>query len=107
VARADGLTLALMEFEAFYRELTKLESQIEFWLRKLIRKRSKGELRWKGFSRRRDRLIKRSRKEEQVDRFVKYWDALSPDEQTAAREEVQKKVDAKMADWEREHGTSG
>jgi hypothetical protein len=97
VARADGLTLALMEFEAFFRELSKLESQVEFWLRKLIRKRSEGKLRWKGFSPRRDRLIKRSRKEEQVDRFVEYWDALSPDEQTAVREEVQKKVDAKMA----------
>jgi hypothetical protein len=60
VARADGLTLALMEFQAFYRELNKLESQVEFWLRKLIRKRSKGELRWKGFSPHRDRLIKRS-----------------------------------------------
>ena len=80
---------------------------MEFWLRKLIRKRSQGELRWKGFSPRRDRLIKRSRKEEQVDRFVEYWDALSPDEQIALREEAQKKVDAKMADWEREHGTGG
>ncbi len=107
VARADGLTLALMEFEAFFRELTKLESQVEFWLRKLIRKRSQGELRWKGFSPRRDRLIKRSRKEEQIDRFVEYWDALSPDEQIALREEAQKKVDAKMADWQREHGTGG
>jgi hypothetical protein len=107
VARADGLTLALMQFEAFYRELNKLESQVEFWLRKLIRKRSEGKLRWKGFSPRRDRLIKRSRKEEQIDRFVEYWDALSPDEQTAVREEVQKKVNAKMTDEEREHGTGG
>ena len=107
VARADGLTLALMEFEAFFRELTKLESQVEFWLRKLIRKRSNGELRWKGFGPRRDRLIKRSKEEEQIDRFVEYWDALSPDEQTALREEVQKKVDSRMADWEREHGTGG
>ena len=107
VARANGLTLALMEFQAFYRELNKLESQVEFWLRKLIRKRSKGELRWKGFSPRRDRLIKRSRKEEQIDRFVEYWDALSPDEQTAVREEVRKTVDAKMVDWEREQSTGG
>jgi hypothetical protein len=98
VARADGLTLALMEFEAFYRELNKLESQVEFWLRKLIRKRSKGKLRWKGFSPRRDRLIKRSREAEEIDRFVEYWDALSPEERTAVREEVQKKVDAKMAE---------
>jgi hypothetical protein len=105
VARADGLTLALMQFEAFFRELTKLESQVEFWLRKLIRKRSEGKLRWKGFSRRRDPMMEKLEGEEQIDRFVKYWDALSPDDQTAVREEVRKKVDAKMADWEREHGT--
>jgi len=107
VARADGLALALMEFEAFFRELGKLESQVEFWLRKLIRKRSQGELRWKSFSPRRDPLMQRPREEEQIDRFVEYWDALSPDEQTALREEVKKKVDAKMAEWEREHGTGG
>ena len=106
VARADGLTLALMEFEAFYRELNKLQSQVEFWLRKLIRKRSRGELNWKGFSPRRDPLKKR-KEDERLDRFVEYWDALSPDKQTAVREEVQKKVDAKMADWEREHGSGG
>jgi hypothetical protein len=106
VARANGLTLALMEFDAFFRELSKLESQVEFWLRKLIRKRSEGKLRWKGFSPRCDPLKKR-KEDERLDRFVEYWDALSPDEQTAVREEVQKKVDAKMADWEREHGTGG
>jgi hypothetical protein len=106
VARANGLTLALMEFQAFYRELNKLESQVEFWLRKLIRKRSRGELNWKCFSPRRDPL-KKHKKDEQLDRFVEYWDALSPDEQTALREEARKKVDARMADWEREHGTGG
>jgi hypothetical protein len=105
LARAEGLALALMQFEAFFRELSKLESQVEFLLRKLIRKRSQGRLRWKGFSPRRDRLIKRSGKEDQIDRFVEYWDALSPDEQTALREEVQKKVDAKMAEWEEAAGT--
>jgi len=107
VARANGLSLALMEFEAFYRELHKLESQVEYWLRMLIRKRSGGEFRWKGFSPRRDPVIEKLEKEEQVNRFVGYWDALSTDEQTALREEVQKKVDAKMADWEREQGTGG
>jgi hypothetical protein len=107
VARADSLTLALMQFEAFFRELTKLESQVEFWLRKLIRKRSQGELRWKGFSRRREPSMERSKEEEQIDRFVEYWDALSPDEQIALREEAQKKVDSKMADWERQHGIGG
>jgi hypothetical protein len=100
VARTDGLTLALMQFQAFFRELAKLESQVEFWLRKLIRKRSQGRLRWKGFSPRRDPSMEKLEKEEEIDRFVQYWDALSPDEQTALREEVQKKVDAKMADWE-------
>ena len=97
VARADGLTLALMEFETFFSELSKLESQVEFWLRKLIRKRSHGELHWEGFCRRRDQLIKRSKEEEQIDRFVELWDALSPDEQAALREEARKQVDAKMA----------
>jgi hypothetical protein len=107
VARADRLSLALMEFEAFYRELNKLESQVEYWLRKLIRKRSDGKFHWKGFSPRRDQLIKRSREAEEIDRFVEYWDALSPDEQAALRDEARKKVDAKMADWEREHGADG
>jgi hypothetical protein len=107
VARADGLALALMEFEAFFRELGKLESQVEFWLRKLIRKRSQGELRWKGFSPRREPSMVRSRKEEQIERFVEYWDALSPDEQTALRDEARKKADAKMADWEREYVAGG
>jgi hypothetical protein len=32
-----------------------------------------------------------------VDRFVETWDAMSPEEQTAVRDQVQKKVDAKMA----------
>ena len=97
VARADGLTLALMEFEAFYRELSKIESQVEFWLRKLIRKRSHGKLRWKGFSPRRDPVIDELEKEDEVDRFVRIWDAMSPEEQAAVRDQVKKKVDAKLA----------
>jgi hypothetical protein len=101
VARADRLALALMEFEAFYRELSKLESQVEFLLRKLIRKRSDGKLRWKGFSPRRDPVMEKLEKEDEIDRFVKYWDALSPEEQAAVRDEARKKVDAKMAEWER------
>ena len=105
VARANGLTLALMEFQAFYRELNKLESQVEFWLRKLIRKRSHGKVRWKGFSPRREPLKKR-KEDERPDRFAEYWDALSPDERSALREEARKKVDAKMAEWEREQGLS-
>jgi hypothetical protein len=32
-----------------------------------------------------------------VKRFVEIWDAMSPEEQTAVRDQVQKKVDAKMA----------
>jgi len=97
VARANALTLGLMEFDAFFRELGKLESQVEFWLRKLIRKRSEGKLRWKGFSRRRDPVMDELEKEEEVNRFVEIWDAMSPEEQTAVRDQVQKNVDAKMA----------
>ena len=107
VARAEGLALALMQFEAFFREQAKLESQVEFWLRKLIRKRSQGRLRWKGFSPRREPSMQKSKEEEQIDRFVEYWDALSPDEQTALREEVRNKVDAEMADSDGEHGAGG
>ena len=102
VARANGLALALMQFEAFFRELTKLESQVEFWLRKLVRKRSQGQLRWKGFSPRRDPMMEKRKADEQLDRFMEYWDALPPEEQTALWDDVQKQVDAKMADWERE-----
>jgi hypothetical protein len=94
VARAEGLALALMQFDAFFRTLNKLEARVEFWLRKLIRKRSKGKLRWKGFRPRRDPLMERPEEEEQIDRFVEYWDVLSPEEQTALREEARRKVDA-------------
>jgi hypothetical protein len=98
VARAEGLALALMQFEAFFRELNRLESQVEFWLRKLIRKRSQGKLRWRGFRPRRDPLMERPEEEEHIDRFVEIWDAMSPEEQTALRDEARKKVDAKTAD---------
>jgi len=104
VARANGLTLGRMEFDAFFREVSKLESQVEFWLRKLIRKRSHGKLRWKGFSPRRDPVMDELEKEEEVNRFAEIWNAMSPEEQTAVWDEVQKKVDAKMAAWEREQG---
>jgi hypothetical protein len=98
VARAYGLARALLQFEAFYYELNKLESQVEYWLRKLIRKRSQGKLRWKGFRPRRDPGMRELEKEEQVNRFVEIWDAMSPEEQAAARDEAQKKVAAHMAD---------
>jgi hypothetical protein len=80
---------------------------VEYWLRKLIRKRSQGTLRWKGCSPRRDPAIRELEKEEQVDRFIEIWDTMSPEEQTALRDQARKKVDAKMADWEREHGAAG
>jgi hypothetical protein len=100
VARADGLAMILLQLEAFFRELTKLESQVEFWLRKLIRKRSQGKLRWKGFSLPREPLTDRPEGEEQLDRFVEYRNALSLEEQAAVREEVQKKLAADMANSE-------
>ena len=103
-ACADRLTLALMDFEAFYRELDKLESQVEFWLRKLIRKRSQGQLRWKGFSPRRDPVIAKLEKDEQLSRYLDYWDSLSPEEQAAMLAAARKEADAKMAVWEKEHG---
>jgi hypothetical protein len=106
LARADGLAMALLQFKAFFRELTKLESQIERWLRKLIRKRSDGKLSWRGFSRRREPGTKRFEQEEQVNGFVEYWNVLSPDEQAALRDEARKKADAEMAEWEKE-GASG
>jgi hypothetical protein len=100
VARAEGLAMALMQFEAFDRELRKLESQVEYWLRKLIRKRSDGKLRWRGFSPRRDPGMREFEKEEQVNRFVQIWDAMSPEEQAAVRDEARKKVAADMASRE-------
>jgi len=101
VARAEGVALALMELDPFFRELNKLQSQAEFWLRKLIRKRSEGKVRWKGFRARRDPGMREIEKDEQVSRFVEIWDAMSPEEQAAALEEARKKVDAQMAEWER------
>jgi hypothetical protein len=95
VFRAEGLAQALMQFDAFFCELNRLESQVEHWLRKLILKRSKGELRWKGFRPRRDPLMEPPEAEQQVERFVEYWDLLSPEEQSALREEACKQVDAR------------
>jgi len=95
VARATGLAMALMELEGFFRELQKLESRVEFWLRKLIRKRSGGKLRWKGFTPRRDPRMRELEKEEQLDRVIQIWDAMSPEEQAAVWAEAQKKGDAK------------
>ena len=46
---------------------------------------------------RRDPVIEALEKEEQVNRFAEYWNALSPEEQCTVRDEVQKEVDAKMA----------
>jgi hypothetical protein len=87
--------------------VSKLELQVESWLRKLIRKRSHGKLRWKGFSRRRDTVMDELEKEDEVNRFVETWDAMSPEEQTAVRDRVQKNVDAKMAAWERGQAAGG
>ena len=90
VARADRLVLALMELDPFFRELSKLEAKIEFWLRKLIRKRSQGSRRWKGFIRVSDSVTRALEKAEPLDRFVEYWDTLSPAEQAAAWAEFRK-----------------
>jgi len=98
VAQADRLVLALMELDPFFRELSKLEARIEFWLRKLIRKRSQGSRRWRGFIRIRDSVTKTFDKAEPIDRFVEYWDTLSPDEQAAAWEEFRKLTTRKPAE---------
>jgi len=98
VFRAEGLALALMQFNVYFRELDRLESQVEYWLRKLILKRTKGELRWKGFRPRRDPLMEPPEADQRVARFVEYWDVLSPGERAAFREEARKQVDATMAD---------
>jgi hypothetical protein len=98
VDRAEGLALALMQFEAFFREVGNLESQVESWLRKLIKKRSQGQLRWKGFSLRREPGTRKSKKDEQLDRFVEIWDAMSAEEQAAAWDEARKMADATMAE---------
>ena len=90
VARADRLVLAFMELDPFFRELSKLETRIEFWLRKLIRKRSQGRRRWRGFIRVRDSFTKTLESTEPVNRFVEYWDTLSPDEQAVVWEEFLK-----------------
>ena len=96
VARAEGLALALMQFEAFFRELGKLESQVESRLRKLIRKRSQGRLCRKGFRPRRDPAWERLTEDEKLSQFAEQWDAMSPEEQAALWDEVREKVDAKM-----------
>jgi hypothetical protein len=59
-------------------------------------------LRWKGFSPRREPGTRKSKKDEQLDRFVEVWDAMSPEEQAAAWDETRKVADAKMAEWGKE-----
>jgi len=98
VARADRLVLAFMELDPFFRELSKLEARIESWVRKLIRKRSQGRRRWRGFIRVRDSVTKTFEKAEPIDRFVEYWDTLSPEEQAAAWEEFRKLTSQDPAD---------
>jgi hypothetical protein len=98
VARADRLVLAFMELDPFFRELSKIETRIEFWLRKLIRKRSQGRRRWRGFIRVRDSVTKALDAAEPLDHFVEYWDTLSPDEQAAAWEEFRKLTGQDPAD---------
>ncbi len=56
------------------------------------RKRSQGRRRWRGFIRVRDSVTKTFEKAEPIDRFVEYWDTLSPDEQAAAWEEFRKLI---------------
>ncbi len=94
LAAADAeelrLVLAFMELDPFFRELSKLETRIEFWLRKLIRKRYQGRRRWRGFIRVRDSYTKALESTEHVDRFVEYWDTLSPDEQAVVWKEFLK-----------------
>ena len=102
VARADGLARALMQFEAFFRELGKLESQVESRLRKLIRKRSRGKLRWKAFSPRRDPAWECFMEGEKLSQFAEQWDAMSPEEQVAMLADARAKVDAKMGALERD-----
>jgi hypothetical protein len=81
-----------MQFEAFYRELNKLESQVESRLRRLIRKRSDGKLRWRGFRPRRDPVWERFIEDEKLSQFAEQWDAMSPEEQAAMWNEVRKKA---------------
>jgi len=102
VARAEGLALALMQFDAFYRELNKLESQVESRLRKLIRKRSQGQLRWRGFRPRRDPVWERFTEDEKLSQSAEQWDAMSPEDQAALWDQAREEVDAKMGGLERE-----
>ncbi len=97
VAHANALAYGLMDFDAFVRELTKLQSQVESRLRELIRHRSGGEVDWKCITRRSDRPTKRPSEEERIDRFVEYWDFLSPAEQAALQEKVRQEVELDVA----------
>jgi hypothetical protein len=102
VARAYGLAQALMQFEVFFRELSKLESQVESRLRKLIRKRSQGKLRWKAFSPRRDPAWECFIEGEKLSQLAEQWDAMSPEEQATLCDQVRQEADAKRDGLERE-----
>lgn len=83
--RAEALTLVLNQFEPFFRESRKAESQVERWLRRLLLKRSAGKIRFKGFCPRRDpemrEIARQSEGERMIDRMMDMsaegWAALS------------------------------
>jgi len=92
LGRADALTFVLYDFEAFFRESRKVESQIEYLLRRLLRKRSGGTIEYKGFCPRRDPDLEEMEKDEAEARAMKRWLALSPEERTALWQQVSKEV---------------
>jgi hypothetical protein len=93
--RADALTLVLLEFDAFYRESRKVESQVEYQLRQLLRIRSGGRLHYKAYCPRRDPEMEEIEQWEKTNQAMDRWLAISPEERGQLWEQVNREVAAK------------
>jgi len=92
VDRADALAIYVGDHEAYFREANKIQSEIEYLLRELLRKRSGGEIQYWFHSPRRDPAPKQEDDDDdglESDWFERLM-AMSPEERQALAERVKK-----------------
>jgi hypothetical protein len=94
VNRADVVAMQVGDLRGFFREVDKIQSEIECILRALIRKRSGGEFQYSFYARRRDPAPAPDPEEEEelldddpIDRLM----ALSPEQRRALAEKQKDK----------------
>ena len=94
VDRADVVAMQVGDLQAFMRESDKIQSEIEYLLRELLRKRSDGKIQYWFYARRRDPAPARdpdddddTLEDDPIERFM----ALSPEERRALEERTKDK----------------